>query len=150
MSRRHAPWLVAAALAALLASYVVPCCGEDTPAKTYGWRGDGTGKYTSADPPAQWQRISLLMKGLRYSAAEPKEADAGKPMPDGVVREWLVLGPVPFPKELKIDKEALAGEATLAPEEGLKTGDRAWKKVALDSAYLDFAALLGKADEAVA
>ena len=140
----YASQFVTAALAALI---VAASCAAADPVT--GWRGDGTGKYPSADPPAQWQRISPLIKGLRYSATEVKEADAGKPMPDGVVREWLVLGPVPFSKEVKIDKEALAGEAALAPEEGLKTGDRTWKKVTLDSAYLDFAALLGKADEAV-
>ena len=135
----------ATALALLV--LVAPCAAAGP---VVGWRGDGTGKYPAADPPAHWQRISSLMKGLRYSAAEPKEADAGKPMPDGVVREWLVLGPVPFSKDLKIDKEALPGEAALDPEEGLRTGDRTWKKVTLDSAYLDLAALLGKADEAVA
>lgn len=123
---------------------------EPTGGPTTGWRGDGTGKYPAADPPTQWQRVSPLMKGLRYSANEPKEGEAGRPMPDGVVREWLVLGPVPFPKENKIDKETLPGEAGLAPADAQKTEHGTWKKVTLDSAYLDFATLFGKPAEAVA
>ena len=115
-----------------------------------GWRGDGTGKYPSADPPVTWSRLSKAVKGLRYLAAEPKDADAGTPMPDGVVREWLLLGPVPMPEDGTVKQDALPGEAQLAPDEGRKTGRWTWKRVAVDTAWLDFTALLGKARDSVA
>jgi outer membrane protein assembly factor BamB len=115
-----------------------------------GWRGDGTGKYPAADPPVMWSRVSKAVKGLRYLAAKPKDADAGTPMPDGVVREWLLLGPVPMPEDGTVKQDALPNEAQLAPDEGRKTGPCTWKRVTVDTAYLDFTALLGKARDSVA
>ena len=110
-----------------------------------GWRRDGTGRYPSADPPIRWGRVSKAVQGLRFQAREPKPGDTGAPMPDGVVREWLVLGPVPVPADLNLKKKpVLPGEAALAPNEGDRTGRRTWKKVTVDTAYLDFARLVGK------
>ena len=72
-------------------------------------------------------------------------------MSDGVVREWLILGPVPFSKDNKIDKEAIPGEAAISPAADQKTEFGIWKSVKLDGAYLDFATLLAtKPGEAVA
>ena len=112
-----------------------------------GWRGDGTGKYPAAQPPASWGRVSKAVKGLRAHAARPKESDAGAPMADGVVREWLVL--TPAPRGARADKPILPNEAELAPEEGEKTGDGVWKKATIETAWLDFNQILGKAERSI-
>jgi len=141
----HAAAAVLAAAAALLAaSWAV---AAESP---MGWRGDGTGKYPAADPPTTWGRASTAVKGLRYQARKPKAEDAGSPMPDGVVREWLMLGPVPVSDDYDVKQDALPGEAALDPDEGEKTGPGTWQKVASDAAYLDFARLTGKSADAVA
>ncbi len=119
-------------------------------AAAQGWRGDGSGKYPNADPPITWGRISKAASGLRYSAERPAEGIVGKPMRDGVAREWLVLGPVPLPPDTKVEQDALPGEADLAPAEGDKQGELAWKKVTAGAALLDFAALFGKRPSGVA
>ncbi|MCY3018738.1 MAG: hypothetical protein NTW87_06880 [Planctomycetota bacterium] len=109
-----------------------------------GWRGDGTGRYPGADPPTTWGRVSQAVLGLRFQARRPKEGDAGQPMPDGVIREWLILGPVPIPENAKIEQEILPNEAQLAPDENDNQRELAWRKVTLDTAYLDFYRLFGK------
>jgi len=119
-------------------------------AATQGWRGDGSGKYPNADPPLSWGRISKAVNGLRYSAQRPAEGIAGKPMRDGVPREWLVLGPLPLPEGAKVEQDTLPREAELAPVEGEKAGELTWKKVTADAALLDFAALFGKRQTGVA
>jgi outer membrane protein assembly factor BamB len=124
----------ASAVLLFLAAFAV---GEDS-----GWRGDGTGRYPSATPPLTWGRVSRALQGLRYQAARPGPQDAGSPMPDGIVREWLVLHPAP--EGSKVDKEAVPGEADLAPVENEKSGEGVWKKVAFETAWIDFRALLGK------
>ena len=63
-----------------------------------GWRGDGSGKYPAADPPTSWSQTSTAIEGLRFSAGKAAREEAGIPMPDGVVRQWLILGPVPCPR----------------------------------------------------
>ncbi|MBM4042353.1 MAG: hypothetical protein FJ290_28000 [Planctomycetes bacterium] len=119
-------------------------------AAAQGWRGDGSGKYPDADPPITWSRISKAVSGLRYPVENPTEVVAGKPMRDGVAREWLVLGPVPLPPEAKVENDTLPNESDFAPVEGDKVGELAWKKVAADAALLDFAALFGKRPSGVA
>ena len=121
-----------------------------TDAATMGWRGDGTGKFPNADPPIHWGRVSKAVKALSYQAAPPKDGDTGKPMPDGVAREWLVLGPVPCPKDAKAEQDTLPDETPLAPAEGAKAGTVAWKKLAFDTATIDFTALFGWHTDAVA
>lgn len=71
-------------------------------------------------------------------------------MPDGVIRQWLILGPVPSPQENPAQQDVLPGEAELAPEEGQKTGQWVWKTITVDTSWLDFAALLGKHKDALA
>ena len=133
--------------AACLAAGVVMAQGNP------GWRGDGTGRYPNADPPVHWGRVAKSVRQLRSQATRPKEGETGKPIPDGVIREWLILGPVPIPDALKkLDKDILPDEATLEPSEGEKIGDLAWRKFSPDSQTLDFRALLGveKQTQAVA
>lgn len=115
-----------------------------------GWRGDGTGKYPAADPPTTWRRVSTTVEGLRFAARPPAGEGQGTAMPDGVIRQWLVLGPVPFAEGAAIEKDTVPGEAELAPDEGRKTADATWKRVSLNTAYLDFATLVGKPGDTVA
>jgi len=113
-----------------------------------GWRRDGTGKYPGAEPPTTWSRVSLPVKDLRYRAARPASNDRGAPMSDGVVREWLVLSPAP--EGARAEKETIPDEANLCPVEGEKSGDGAWKKVTLETAWMDFNLLIGKAGKSIA
>jgi outer membrane protein assembly factor BamB len=125
------------ALAVLLASSIAP-------AQEIGWRRDGTGKYPAATPPTSWGRVSLPVKGLRYRASKPGPSDIGAPMADGVIREWLVLSPAP--EGTKPEKETIPGEADLCPVEG----EGSWKKVRLETAWMDFNTLIGKPDKSIA
>ena len=111
-----------------------------TPEHPYGWRGDGSGCFPGATPPVHWESIAKGVKTLRAQATKPKDGDTGQPIPDGVIHDWLILGP------LKADDAAKAmqvqGEKSeksdAAPDAGEKFGALAWKKVATDSALLSF------------
>src|SRR6478672_10053310 len=59
-----------------------------------GWRGDGTGRFPDANPPVRWSRLATSLQHLRSQASKPADGQTGEPMADGVLREWLVLGPV--------------------------------------------------------
>ena len=110
-----------------------------------GWRGDSTGKFPDTDPPITWGRVSNAIKSLRFQAHKPDGTEAsGKTMLDGVSREWLILGPVPIPDVPKaIEKDTLTNELQVAPDDGEKIDALAWKKIEVDTATLDFTALLG-------
>ena len=92
------------------------------PAGSMGWRGDGTGKFPAADPPTQWGRVSTAVEDLRFHAGPGGRApdfsagSAGTPMPDGVIHQWLVLGPVPSRGTTSFEQDTLPGEAELAEE----------------------------------
>ncbi len=117
---------------------------QPTPERPMGWRGDGSGKYPAAKPPLKWSRVSGAVKELRSRAAKPKEGEMGKPIPDGVVREWLTLGPVPIPEGKKATDEFSGDEAGYFPGEGDKVGDLEWKKTTLDTSWLNFQEIYGK------
>jgi outer membrane protein assembly factor BamB len=112
-----------------------------------GWRGDGSGRYPAATPPTTWGRVSKPLQSLRYQASKPAPSDAGAAMPDGVIREWLVLSPAPA--GAKVDKEILPDEATVSPADGEKAGDGQWKKVRIETSWLDFTQLIGKAETGI-
>ncbi len=114
-----------------------------SPDRPVGWRGDGMGHYPGANPPVHWGRTAKVKYQLRAQAAKPKEGETGAPIPDGVIREWLVLGPVPCTNVLNDNVDFLPDEAQLLPAEGDKVGDLAWKKVTTDAPVLDFKALFG-------
>ena len=76
-----------------------------------GWRGDGSGKYLSAESPATWSRVSTIVQGLRFLAREPKSGEPGTLMPDGVIRQWLILGPVPIAEDALVEEDTLPGES---------------------------------------
>ena len=67
-----------------------------SPERPIGWRGDGNGRYPAAEPSLNWGCESKAVRELRVQARKPAAGDTGKPMTDGVIREWLVLGPAPF------------------------------------------------------
>ncbi|HUU42540.1 MAG TPA: PQQ-binding-like beta-propeller repeat protein, partial [Planctomycetota bacterium] len=115
-----------------------------------GWRGDGTGKYPKATPPLRWGRISKSVRELSAQARKPADdappAD-GDAIADGVIRRWLVLGPLPIPEGERAD-EVLPDAATLTPDEGEKTGDQTWRAVTLDTHCIDFCRLMKTAPDA--
>lgn len=109
-----------------------------TPEHPMGWRGDGNGRFLAADPPIAWGRLSVAIKELSAQAKKPKAGDKGKPIPDGVIREWLTLGPVPIPEGKAAKDDFGTDEARLAPGEGDKLGDLAWKATTTDTFWLHF------------
>ncbi len=94
-----------------------------------------------------WGRTAKSVKNLRSQVTMPKEGETGKAIPDGVVREWLVLGPIQAPAGFK-DGEILPNESQLSPDENDKAGDLAWKKATVETATIDFKTLFGTADAA--
>ncbi len=113
--------------------------------RNIGWRGDGSGRFSEAAPPITWGRVSKAIQGLHFQAYKPKGAEpAGKLMLDGVVREWLVLGPVPVPEVPKaIEQNTLPNELELSPDQGDKCGQLAWQAITTESATMNFASLIG-------
>ena len=117
-----------------------------SPERPIGWRGDGSGRYPGATPPLHWSRVAKSVKNLRSQATKPKEGEIGKPIPDGVIREWLVLGPLPSTNAIKAGADFLPGEEEWSPAEAEKVGDLGWKKVATDTSALNFKNIFGLAN----
>ena len=123
-------------LVAVLA--VVLCAGgafsgeEQTPA-TYGWRGNWTGLYPEAAPPTAWRRLPKgVTAGMACQAEKPADLNknTGKPLSKGLPTEWLSIGPFEVADvSANFDKEQLAGEANLSPNEGEKAGELEWKRL---------------------
>ncbi len=129
---------------------MVLACGSGVAADSaIGWRGDGSGKFPDADPPVTWGRVSKAIKGLHVQARKPEgTGPAGKPMLDGVIRDWLILGPVPVPDVPKAhEKDTLPNETQLSPDDGEKIENLAWKRFEApegkSGATMDFTELLG-------
>ncbi|HUU42845.1 MAG TPA: PQQ-binding-like beta-propeller repeat protein, partial [Planctomycetota bacterium] len=104
-------------------------------AQTVGWRGNWTGLYPDADPPTEWGRINRGVTTMTFcSAAKPAGPQkAGQPLDKGLIREWLVIGPFPVEDTVKdFDTEQIPGEASLEPDEGMKIGELAWKRLELE------------------
>jgi len=114
-----------------------------------GWRGDGTGQYPDAKPPLDWGRIATSVKELSAQAQKPKEGSmpaAQAALLDGVIRRWLVLGPLPITDETDI-AELLPGVENLAPDAGEQVGKNAWRTVTLETSCLDLCDTLNVAPE---
>lgn len=136
--------MIAATLVAALILMDVAAVTAEDKAAVVAWRGDGTGRYPDATPPLEWGRTSKNMIGVTAQAQKPGTDASGQGIADGVLREWLVLGPVPVPTGAKVAAEFLPGEAQFAPDENQKAGELSWKLVKTDSSYLDLNAALGK------
>jgi outer membrane protein assembly factor BamB len=123
-----------------------------------GWRGNWTGMYPTAHPPLEWGRTPRGILGdLRIRADRPgaQAAERAARIENGLVRDWLVLGPFAVKDVNKeLDQEQLSGESQIEPSAGAKGGTSTWKplsipeddpwafgKVAL--AYTDLAAASG-------
>jgi outer membrane protein assembly factor BamB len=94
--------------------------GEGT--QVVGWRGDGTGRFPSADPPSTWERrCTSPVATLTFRARKPKSGfnDENRPLIGGFIPEWLVLGPVPA--------EPAARPPADTADEGEKHDGLAWK-----------------------
>ena len=109
-----------------------------------GWRGDGSGRYPNADPPLAWGRTARSVK--EHSAQARKPQDGALPaqdaaIPDGVIRQWLVLGPLPIPEGAKAE-DLIPDAAALAPDANEKTANLNWRTVTQDSSCMDLCALL--------
>jgi outer membrane protein assembly factor BamB len=133
------------ALIALNVTCVVVVAQDLAPSPDHplGWRGDGSGKYLNANPPLDFGRISKSVTELSTQAGKPNnDAPPGKAsaLKDGIIREWLVLGPLPITKETK-PEDILSNIPALSPDEHEKLGDAAWQKVKLDSDCLDFCSI---------
>jgi len=138
----------------LLSSWVA---AEEKPAAMTGWRGDGSGVYPNANPPVIWQRASPALTGLRFQAQPPKsDTPTGTLMSDGIIREWLMLGPVNTEKNEDgklIDSLLVEDQTALAPVEGKELAGAKWQIFKTDTAYLDCAlryASYGKTNTQVA
>jgi len=132
MPRRLLPLV----LAGLIMAVVRPAFAEDAPApKTVGWRGNWTGLFPDADPPTQWARMAKgVAAGLTCQAARPADGapKSGQPLDQGLVRDWLAVGPMPVADSVKdFDKEQIPGETDLKPAEGDKVADLAWTRLQL-------------------
>ncbi|MHB1033075.1 MAG: outer membrane protein assembly factor BamB family protein [Pirellulales bacterium] len=108
--------------------------GQPSPA-TYGWRGNWTGIFPQADPPTQWRRVAKgLVSGMTCQSAKPADGASrgSQAVDEGLIRDWLVLGPLPVADSVKdFTKEQIPGEADAAPAEGEKLGQLAWHRLEL-------------------
>ena len=120
-----------------LATAAAPGLGGES----IGWRGNGSGVHLGVDPPLRWQRVSTAVAGLRFQADPPQgDEPSGQSMADGVIRQWLLLGPVPAQEDGKGTlTDALLAEdhSGLTPAAGQELAGAAWKKLNTETAYID-------------
>jgi hypothetical protein len=118
-----------------------PCAAD--PGVFNGWRGNGTGLWPDAHPPLEWQRVARgVAANIRVRADRPGDGDkpraADMPLANGLVRDWLALGPISVKDSVQDFKtEPLADFATVQPRAGDTTGMFAWKTLtaSLDDRY---------------
>jgi hypothetical protein len=98
-----------------------------------GWRGNGTGLWPEANPPLEWHRLPRgAMDGLRISAVRPANNEAGDapPVEKGLLRDWLMVGPIAVADSIKdFDNDLIGGETTIEPTADAKVGGHVWKKI---------------------
>jgi outer membrane protein assembly factor BamB len=118
-----------------------------------GWRGNGTGLWPDSTAPLEWQRIPKgVVADLRIRADRPP--DLGKPVVDamplakGIVRDWLVLGPIAVKDSVQeFVKPELVDDTSVQPSAGDTAMGRQWKKM---TAQLDDRFAFGPATAPVA
>ncbi|HUW58834.1 MAG TPA: hypothetical protein VMZ92_19515, partial [Planctomycetota bacterium] len=64
--------------AAVLLACVLVVSPAFAQAKSWGWRGDGTGLFPDAEAPVTWGRLSSTLAGLTTQAEKPKGDGPGK------------------------------------------------------------------------
>jgi outer membrane protein assembly factor BamB len=114
-----------------------------------GWRGDGSGRYPLARPPVEWGRVSPALAKIAWQADRPKDGNpAGASLADGMVRRWLVLGPLE--RQAPGQEEADSAMARSQPAEGDKLESLAWKAADTEAAFLNFNSHRGRSRTASA
>jgi outer membrane protein assembly factor BamB len=119
----------------LMAADTAPLGSPDfypSPEHPIGFRGDGTGRFPGATPPAVWnRRVAAVTSEIMVQAGKPKGQQPG---PDSrnlayfTIKDWLVAGPFPAADPAKdIDADLLGGEAEVQPDIGMKAGNTEWK-----------------------
>jgi hypothetical protein len=121
-----------------------------------GWRGNGTGMWPEATPPLEWHRTPLgILAELRATTDRPDDGTTGELVEKGLVRPWLVLGPLPVRDVVKnFGEPQYPGETTGHPTNGGKVGpdtwgpvtvkaDDSWEFGAVQMPALDLAAAVG-------
>ena len=102
-----------------------------SPTHPVGWRGDWTGRFPGADPPAVWsRRIRGSTTEIRYQADRPSgEPGAGsQPLEYFTIKEWLVAGPYPAEGPASgIGRDFLDGEEHVEPARDARAGGSTWK-----------------------
>ena len=109
--------------------------GQAPAVAPFGWRGNWTGRYPQADPPLHWGRQPhSAVETLRSALASESETKDALPIHKGLVRQWLLLGPVATADtdaSRNIDKEHVPDEADLAGADGASAAGVAWKALTL-------------------
>jgi len=114
-----------------------------------GWRGDGSGRYPDANPVLDWGRIATSVKELSAQSHKPKDGStptAQAAIPDGVIRKWLVLGPLPINVETDV-ADILPGVEALSPDVGERAKKNAWQAITLETSCLDLCSTLSIAPD---
>jgi outer membrane protein assembly factor BamB len=110
-------------IAALIIMHAAPPLPR---AEFSGWRGNGTGLYPDANPPAEWHRIPRgALDGLRCQA--PPKAGKAPLVKKGLLRDWLILGPFPVKDSVRGFNEAPIKEGDADPAAGEKAAGKEWK-----------------------
>ncbi|MCL2640520.1 MAG: PQQ-like beta-propeller repeat protein [Phycisphaerales bacterium] len=119
-----------------------------------GWRGDGTGIFPGVTPPTKWQQISEEVAGLKFLSmpsggdaarlmpanlphgiiVTPDEEELVQSMPDGIIRAWLIAGPIAD----KDDPLNVEDQTALSPKPGDKFGEAEWKAIKIETAFVDY------------
>lgn len=128
MLRYLTTWVLAGiALSALTAR------GDDI----VGWRGNWTGLWPDAQTPVEWSRLPIgATRGLQCATTRPADESAAPQgttsVRDGLIRDWLVIGPFPVADSAKqFDESQITNETELKPAAGEKVGDLEWKPLSM-------------------
>jgi len=102
-----------------------------SPDHPIGWRGDGSGIYPGATPPATWSyAYNNLVSELSMQAKKPGAERSGVPV-EGMrpLTEWLILGPFPVADTKEgMDKSFVGDETTAQADIGQKAGTNEWRQ----------------------
>ena len=119
MLRHLATWVLAGVTLSGLAAR-----GDDI----VGWRGNWTGLWPDAQTPVEWSRLPMgATRGLQCATTRPADESAAPQgttaVRDGLIRDWLVIGPFPVTDSVKqFEESQIANEAELKPAAGDKVG----------------------------